>query len=252
MRRGRLAHTPHHEARAEDVLVLGEGMSRILVFDVNETLSDLSPMQQRFADVGAPEELAPLWFAQVLRDGFALAVTGEARPFATLAGEVAGRLLTSHGHRGPLEDAVQHLMSGFLALPVHPDVVSGMPRLAAAGHRLVTLSNGSTDVAAQLLDRAGVRGHVDQLLSVEAAGIWKPGRGAYEYAARELGCGVGELTMVAVHPWDLHGAARAGLATVYVDRDAHGYPDSFAAPTWTVSGLDELTEVLAGEAPSGS
>ena len=44
----------------------------VVVFDVNQTLSDLAPMARRFADVGAPEHLAKLWFATLLRDGFAL------------------------------------------------------------------------------------------------------------------------------------------------------------------------------------
>ncbi len=44
----------------------------LIVFDVNETLSDLEPMAQRFTDIGLPAQLATTWFAQVLRDGFAL------------------------------------------------------------------------------------------------------------------------------------------------------------------------------------
>jgi len=56
----------------------------VIVFDVNETLSDISPMTQRFADVGAPEHLARLWFATLLRDGFALTAAGASRPFAEL------------------------------------------------------------------------------------------------------------------------------------------------------------------------
>lgn len=47
-------------------------MPAVVVFDVNETLSDMTPMAQRFTDVGAPADLATLWFATVLRDGFAL------------------------------------------------------------------------------------------------------------------------------------------------------------------------------------
>jgi hypothetical protein len=35
----------------------------LIVFDVNETLSDMAPMGKRFADVGAPELLAKIWFA---------------------------------------------------------------------------------------------------------------------------------------------------------------------------------------------
>ena len=35
----------------------------VIVFDVNETLSDMAPMASRFADVGAPGLLARVWFS---------------------------------------------------------------------------------------------------------------------------------------------------------------------------------------------
>ena len=59
----------------------------MLVFDVNETLSDMSPMGQRFEDVGAPAHLAKTWFAGLLRDGFALTAVDASEPFARLAAE---------------------------------------------------------------------------------------------------------------------------------------------------------------------
>jgi 2-haloacid dehalogenase len=49
----------------------------VIVFDVNETLSDMSPLGERFSEVGAPAELARLWFSTLLRDGFALAASGD-------------------------------------------------------------------------------------------------------------------------------------------------------------------------------
>jgi hypothetical protein len=56
----------------------------VIVFDVNETLSDMSPMGRRFTDVGAPAHLAKLWFAALLRDGFALTAADASRAFADL------------------------------------------------------------------------------------------------------------------------------------------------------------------------
>jgi 2-haloacid dehalogenase len=46
--------------------------------------------------------------------------------------------------------------------------------------------------------------------------------------------------LVAVHPWDVDGAARAGLATAWVDRDGAPYPAYFTAPDLTVGSLTEL------------
>lgn len=63
-----------------------------VVFDVNGTLSDLSPMQERFTRRGLPPPSASLWFATVLRDGFALAAAGAFQPFSSLA-EAAAREL---------------------------------------------------------------------------------------------------------------------------------------------------------------
>ena len=48
------------------------------------------------------------------------------------------------------------------------------------------------------------------------------------------------MLLVAVHPWDIHGAASAGMGTAWIDRAGHTYPDYFATPTHTVTALTEL------------
>ncbi|WP_433918697.1 hypothetical protein OIE50_18395 [Streptomyces canus] len=48
----------------------------MLVFDVNVSLGDLTPLRARFEDIGAPGHLLPTWFAGILRDGFALTAAG--------------------------------------------------------------------------------------------------------------------------------------------------------------------------------
>jgi len=58
-----------------------------LIFDVNETLSDLSPLAGRFKDVGAPGHLAKTWFAGLLRAGFALTAVEVSASFAGIAAE---------------------------------------------------------------------------------------------------------------------------------------------------------------------
>jgi 2-haloacid dehalogenase len=219
----------------------------VVVFDVNETLSDMSGMADRFTDVGAPAHLATQWFAMVLRDGFALTAAGGQEQFSVLAeGTLRTVLATLPEPDGGVDAAVEHVMSGFLALPVHPDVPEGVRALRRAGHRLVTLSNGSTAVAEGLFERAGIREEFEALLSVEDAGAWKPARRAYEYAARRCGLDAGRLLLVAVHPWDIDGAARAGLATAWIDRTGTTYPGYFVPPTHTVSALTDLPAVLAG------
>lgn len=218
----------------------------VIVFDVNETLSDLGPMAERFADVGADAALAKQWFAALLRDGFALAAAGAQEKFAVVGEAVLRTVLAGLPLDRDLNAAVEHIMSGFTALPVHPDVPEGVGALRASGLRLVTLSNGSTGVAEQLFERAGIRDQFEVLLSVEDAGAWKPARSAYEYAARRCDVGVEDLLLVAVHPWDIDGAGRAGLSTAWIDRAGTPYPGFFTPPTFTVAALTDLAGALPG------
>lgn len=210
----------------------------VVVFDVNETLSDLTPMGRRFADVGRPEETAKIWFASLLRDGFALAAAGATERFGTVAEETLRVILA--GRTSDLDAAVEHVMSGFLQLPVHSDVPDGVRALSASGARLVTLSNGSTEVAERLFATAGIREHFERLLSVDDAGMWKPAPGAYAYAARLCSAEPAHMVLVAVHPWDIDGAKRAGMRTAWINRQGQRYPSHFLAPDHSVATLSEL------------
>jgi 2-haloacid dehalogenase len=215
----------------------------VIVFDVNETLSDLSPLTARFVEVGASAHTAGLWFASVLRDGFALTAAGENPPFAGVAREELLALMDQTQLNRSLEDAASHVMEGFRSLEVHADVGPGISRLAEDGFRLVTLSNGSAAVAEALLKAADLREHFERLLSVEHAGAWKPARRPYRYAAAQCGVDPAETLMVAVHPWDVDGAARAGMQTAWVDRSEGHFPGVFAAPTYTVPGIEALADL---------
>ena len=216
----------------------------LLIFDVNETLSDMSPMATRFKDVGAPAHLATTWFAGLLRDGFALTAVDSSDSFAHIAAE--SLRVGLHGlplNRGAA-DAVSYIMDGFAGLPVYADVPDGIGALGGLGIRLVTLSNGSASVAEALFDRAGIREHFERLLTVEDAGRWKPAPEAYAFALQQCGVDPGNAMLVAVHPWDIDGASRAGLATAWVNRTGGPYPEYFGAPDLRAVSLTDLADQL--------
>jgi 2-haloacid dehalogenase len=216
-----------------------------LIFDVNETLSDMSPMAHRFEEIGAPGHLAKTWFAGLLRDGFALAAVDASTSFAQIAAEALKGSLHGVPLDRDIDSAVSHIMDGFAALDVHPDVPDGIQALSDLGIRLVTLSNGAASVADALLERAGVHEHFESFLSVEDAGIWKPAAGAYAYALERCGVDPMDAMLVAVHPWDTDGAARANLATAWINRAGGPYPGYFVEPDLTARSLVELAQHLS-------
>ena len=217
----------------------------LVLFDVNETLSDLQPLRSRFEEVGAPGELLEVWFASTLRDGFALAAAGGYADFRTVAiGVLRGLLTRVEGLTHDPADAAQRVIAGFGELDVHPDVAEGMRKLADAGVRMATLTNGAAEIAEKLLARAGLVELVERRLSVDDVRRWKPAPEPYLHATRELRVPVEQCVLIAVHPWDIDGAKRAGLQAGWLNRSGSPYPDFFQAANVTGATLGALADAL--------
>ena len=213
-----------------------------VAFDVNETLFSLVRLRPAFADVGLDPHLVELWFATVLRDGFALAALGGYRPFAEVAAEAL------RGLDGRIDEAgVATVAAALRQMRPHSDVAPALAALRAAGVPAATLTNGSAEVVAVLLERAGLAGQVIRNLSVDAVRRWKPAAEPYRYAARELGVAPQRMALVAVHPWDCAGAAAAGLRAAWVRRGRTHWPAVFPAPEFSCADLPAVVEAL----PSG-
>ncbi|MEU3862363.1 haloacid dehalogenase type II [Streptomyces sp. NPDC028722] len=218
----------------------------VLVLDVNETLTDMSPLAARLEHVGLPGHLLSAWFAGVLRDGVALTLAGGRAPFAAVARDALLTLLARERPGGvDPEAAVEQVLGALPELPVHPDVPEGVRALHAAGYRLVTLTNGAADTTRAVLERAGVADRFETHLDVEGAGgRWKPAPAAYAHALDAVGVPAGAAMLVSVHPWDIDGAARAGLATAWLRRTPVPYPSTQRSATRQAAGMTDLARQL--------
>jgi 2-haloacid dehalogenase len=218
---------------------------RVVVLDVNETLTDMRPLAQRLRDVGAPAQLLATWFAGTLRDGIALTLAGGYADFAEVAAAVLRSLLAGTGSVGDLDHAVDHVISAMAHLPLHPDVAPGVKRLRERGYRVVALTNGSSDTAGAVLRRGGVAEELEACLSVAEVKRWKPAPEPYHHAAQRCGVAPAEMMLVAVHPWDIDGAQRAGLSAAWIDRSGTPYPEPLLAPALRADDLRELADSLS-------
>ncbi|MFK4101031.1 haloacid dehalogenase type II [Streptomyces sp. NPDC019531] len=218
---------------------------QVIVFDVNETLSDLDSLRSRFEDIGVPGYLMPGWFAGVLRDGFALTAAGGYADFAAVARDGVRTVLSGlEGWSGDEEGAVQHVLDGFTQLDVHPDVPDGVRKLSDAGYRLTAMTNGSVDLAERLLGKAGLLHRFEALWDVRGPRCWKPAPAAYHHAVERARVQPDQAVLVAVHPWDIDGARRAGLAGAWLRRGACVYPQTMTRPNYSARDLRELADVL--------
>jgi 2-haloacid dehalogenase len=202
-------------------------------------------MRARFEQVGLPGHTLEPWFAATLRDGFALTAAGTYPAFRDVAADALRALLVAGRRDDDVEAAVDVVLSGFADLPAHPDVAPGLHRLHEAGVRLVTLTNGATAISDRMLDGAGVLPLLEHRLSVDVPRRWKPDSAAYRYAAAVCDVQPTAMALAAVHPWDVDGAKRAGLAGVWIDRRRTPYPQAFLPPDLHVPDFEALADIWA-------
>ena len=216
-------------------------MTRICVFDVNETLLDLAALDPPFERVFGRPGVRREWFGQLLQSAFVSTITDAYADFGTV-GRAALEMVALR-HRVALSvDDRDAILGTMRALPPHPEVPAALERLGAAGLRLAALTNSTEAVAVAQLTNAGISTHFERILSADATQRLKPAREVYEMAARELGTDVGGIRLIAAHAWDVTGALRAGAAAAFVARPGAVLDPLAPAPDIVGADLGEVAD----------
>ena len=120
------------------------------------------------------------------------------------------------------------------------------------GLKIVVASNADDAHLDPALDRFGIRGLVDAVISSEAVRSYKPRRPFFEAIADWAGVEAGEVLYVGDSPLaDVTGARAAGMAAYWVRRyaDADREKRLYHAPTWRFPDLGALPDVIGVPSP---
>ena len=189
----------------------------LLAFDVNETLLDLSVLDEPFEEAFGDASLRPAWFQAMLQLAFVGGLTGRYVDFTT-AQRGALKMLARRTGRDVNDAAAERIVEGMRRLPPHADVPGALSRLKDAGFRQVALTNSPLDVAQAQLEHAGIRPLFDDVLSADEIRQLKPSPAAYALVAERMSVGIGDVMLVAAHAWDVSGALAAGARAAFIAR----------------------------------
>ena len=218
-------------------------MSRVCVFDVNETLLDLGALDPHFERIFGDASTRQAWFGQFLTSWLTAMVTGVYQEFGTIGGSALEMVAEREGMNLSDEDK-QQILSGMKELPPHPEVEENLSRLHEAGIRLAALTNSTQQVADAQIDNSGLRDYFEQVLSADAVQRLKPAPEPYRMAAESLGVEIGQVRLVAAHAWDVAGAMQAGCAAAFVARPGMVLNPLFERPDVVGSDLREVADQI--------
>ena len=192
-------------------------MTAVIAFDVNETLLDLSALDDAFHDLFGDSALRPQWFAQMLQLSFIGGLTGEYVDFTT-AQHAALRMLAERTGTALRDDQARTIVEAMSSLPPHPEVHEALARLNRTPLTMAALTNSIQSVAGAQLEHAGLRGFFDAVISADTVSKLKPSPEPYRALAGHFDVPVSDVRLVAAHAWDVSGALAAGCRAALVKR----------------------------------
>ncbi len=218
-------------------------MGRIFMFDAYGTLLDVHSAVLR---AGVPlgdkaQEFSALWRQKQLEYSWVLTAMGQAgqSDFWALTQNALDFALARHG----VQDSRlrQSLLDAYRTLDPFPEVVKVLARLKSARNRTIIFTNGTYTMIKDAMAASRLGSVIDQVITVESTGHYKPAPQVYAVAARlAMADQPSDITFVSSNRWDVAGASAAGFVPVWINRT--GQPDEYPdfAPMQVVNDLQGL------------
>jgi len=214
------------------------------VFDAYGTLFDFNAAANRFnADLcGKADKLNEIWRMKQLQYTWLRSLMDDYTDFWTVTGNALDFAMEAVG----LDDADlrDRLMNAYLTLDAYPEVPDMLAALKARGIKTAILSNGEPKMLRAAVEGAGLADLLDETLSVEDAGIYKPHKSVYQLAVDRLGVPANRISFQSANSWDAVGAAHFGFRVAWCNRFGQPREHMSAQPEAEITSLDQLLPIV--------
>ncbi|MBS28473.1 MAG: haloacid dehalogenase type II [Alphaproteobacteria bacterium] len=217
------------------------------VFDAYGTLLDFNSavMHCREETGDSAERLSKIWRQKQLQYTWLRSLMGDHADFWQVTGEALDFSLAAVGIDNP--KLRETLMALYRELDTFPDVSDALTRLKDAGMRTAILSNGAPDMLNAAAAASGIDRLLDEILSVEDVGVFKPDPKVYQLAVDRLGVAADRICFMSSNGWDAAGAAGFGFKVAWINRYGQPVEHLPARPDVELDSLAALPAILGLE-----
>jgi 2-haloacid dehalogenase len=218
-----------------------------LVFDAYGTLFDVqsvATLSERMFP-GRGSALAQAWRTKQLEytwlQSLMLSDSQRREDFAAITAHALDHAAEAFGLS--LQPQLRHrLLDAYLDLSPFPDAAPALAALTPLPR--IILSNGTRAMLEPLAASTGIALHVDAILSVDAAGIYKPSPRVYQLAVDHLKLPPVRVGFVSSNGWDVAGAKAFGFTSFWVNRSGAPLERHGPKPDAIVASLAELPALV--------
>ncbi len=223
------------------------------VFDAYGTLFDVAAAAREAAAEPGREgfaarwqKVATDWRLKQLQYTWLRAVAGAHADFWEVTQNGLDWALEASGLDGDGE-LRERLLALYFELSAYPEVPRMLADLKAAGFRTAILSNGEPKMLKGAVDSAGLGDLLDDVLSVEDVGVFKPHPRVYAMVGERFGTRPDEVLFVSSNGWDAAHGAGFGFRAVWVNRAGEPVDRLPWRPAHVLADLTTIPDLAAAQ-----
>ena len=219
------------------------------VFDAYGTLFDVAAAAREAAAEPGAEALAHVWpnlaahwRNKQLQYTWLRAVTGDHTDFWNVTQDGLDWAMEAC----KLDDPAlrERLLQLYWELSAYPEVPAMLAQLKDMGLSTAILSNGSPEMLDGAVQSAGIAALLDDVLSVQSVGIFKPADAVYDLVTQRFGAPRDEVLFVSSNGWDAACAAAFGFTTAWVNRAGEPRDRLPGTPRHILPDLSRIPELV--------
>ncbi|MDX1400871.1 MAG: haloacid dehalogenase type II [Kiloniellales bacterium] len=217
---------------------------RACVFDAYGTLFDVHSAVARGGEpLGEKaQSVSDLWRQKQLEYTWLRSLMPAHVDFWQVTQDGLDYAMAAHGIED--DELRDRLMQLYMRLDAYPEVPQVLRTLKEKGFKTAILSNGSPRMLSAAVESAGIANFLDDVLSVEDIGIYKPDPRIYGLAVDRLAVSPEQVCFMSSNAWDAAAAAHFGFQVAWVNRFNKPFERLPGEPKAIIDDLTKLPPLL--------
>ena len=136
------------------------------------------------------------------------------------------------------------LLNLYKELNIYPEVKECLDNLKSKKIKISILSNGTPNLLKSLVESNNIQNYFDDIMSIEAVGIYKPDSKVYEMPINKYGCKPENICFLSSNTWDVSGGGVFGYNAIWVNRFNKVFDKLSYEPRFVINNLNQLLEIV--------
>ena len=136
------------------------------------------------------------------------------------------------------------LLNLYKELNIYPEVKECLDNLKSKKIKISILSNGTPNLLKSLVESNNIQNYFDDIMSIEAVGIYKPDSKVYEMPTNKCGCKPENICFLSSNTWDVSGGGVFGYNAIWVNRFNKVFDKLSYEPQFVINNLNQLLEIV--------